>query len=311
MEEQTPMQCTLKNCQEELRGYLVSFAVTLNDLYGDHAFRSVMGEAGSTDSDYEIMDSVDMNRFWLHLRLPDAYDYAFKGKMGGFMEGGKADSYFELLGDLLNVADNALVEVVWQDLFHGLGDGCLQHLLEMGTARHLLDFGARLTAKDISLLAGITERSVQNAFSAKGAGKLKATKFGNVSMVEVEDARQWLADKKGFIPTTKIQFMDTDKLPKSLDSQAELRAFLVSRVFKAKGEEEQKYGGELPKTDLGEFFGISATVAEDKLLYGTKPIELGDATQFATRLNIDRRWLIQQILRINHPQEAEVLLSNN
>jgi hypothetical protein len=310
MEEQMSVQCTLQDCQEELRRYLISFAVTLNDLYGEHALRSVMGESGSLVSDEEIMESVDMNRFELYLRLPDAYDYAFKGKMGGL----KSATYFELLRDLLAVADhhhNASVEVVWQDYFHDFGKDCLRRLLEIGEARDALDFGARLTAKDIALLAGIAERSVQNAFSLKGAGKLKATRYGNVSFVDVEDARQWLADKKGFIPTVKIQFLDTEELPVSLDSQAELRAFLSSRVFRLRNEEERNSEGELPKTDLGEILGIAATVAEDKLIYGTKPIQLSDACQFASRLNIDRRWLAQQILRINHPQEAEVLLGNN
>lgn len=305
MEEQTT-QCTLQDCQEELRRYLISFAVTLNDLYGAHAFRSVMGEPGSFASDEEIMESVDMSRFELYLRLPDAYDYAFKGKLGQL----RPDSYFEVLADLLEVADhrkNASVEVVWQDYFRDFGKDCLRHLLEIGTARDALDFGARLSAKDIALLAGITERSVQNAFSLKGAGRLKATRYGQISFVEVEDARQWLADKKGFIPTNKIQFADTDELPESLDSNAELRAFLTSRILKL----HEEAPGQPQETDLGEILGIPATVAEDKLLYGTKPILLSDACQFASRLNLDKKWLAKQILRINYPQEANVLLGND
>ncbi|MDY0961596.1 hypothetical protein [Massilia sp. CFBP9026] len=61
--------------------------------------------------------------------------------------------------------------------------------------------GDDLTLPEIALLANMDERSVRNAANPRLADPLKTRQVGNRSLVTVEEARRWLAGRKGFVPT--------------------------------------------------------------------------------------------------------------
>jgi len=62
------------------------------------------------------------------------------------------------------------------------------------------DFGY-LTLAEIALLANMDERSVRNAANPKLPNHLVTEQVGRRSLVRPEEARRWLAGRKGFFPT--------------------------------------------------------------------------------------------------------------
>jgi hypothetical protein len=69
------------------------------------------------------------------------------------------------------------------------------------------EYGARegdmnhLTLAEVALLANMDERSVRNAANPKLPDPLKTEQVGKRSLVSPEEARRWLAGRKGYIPT--------------------------------------------------------------------------------------------------------------
>lgn len=74
------------------------------------------------------------------------------------------------------------------------------------------DFGY-LTLAEVALLANMDERSVRNAANPKLPNPLVTESVGRRSLVRPEEARRWLADRKGFIPTKATDARDVHHLP--------------------------------------------------------------------------------------------------
>lgn len=65
------------------------------------------------------------------------------------------------------------------------------------------DFGY-LTLAEVALLADMDERSVRNAANPKLPNPLVTEPVGRRSLVRPEEARRWLANRKGFVPTNAV-----------------------------------------------------------------------------------------------------------
>lgn len=74
------------------------------------------------------------------------------------------------------------------------------------------DFGY-LTMAEVALLADMDERSVRNAANPKLPNPLMTEPVGRRSLVRPEEARRWLANRKGFVPTSVIKEGNEDRLP--------------------------------------------------------------------------------------------------
>lgn len=74
------------------------------------------------------------------------------------------------------------------------------------------DFGY-LTLAEVALLADMDERSVRNAANPKLPNPLMTEPVGRRSLVRPEEARRWLADRKGFVPTKATSDGEEDRLP--------------------------------------------------------------------------------------------------
>ena len=70
-----------------------------------------------------------------------------------------------------------------------------------------------LTLAEVALLANMDERSVRNAANPKLPNPLVTEAIGRRSLVRPEEARRWLAARKGFVPTKAINEGDEDRLP--------------------------------------------------------------------------------------------------
>lgn len=75
------------------------------------------------------------------------------------------------------------------------------------------DFGY-LTLAEVALLADMDERSVRNAANPKLPNPLMTEAVGRRSLVRLEEARRWLANRKGFVTTKTVNESDEDRLPR-------------------------------------------------------------------------------------------------
>lgn len=234
---ETQQRRSLTEVQNELRTYLRALAIVLNDFYGPHALRAVLKGAPDAASDYVVLEHADLSSLRFCKLLPDAYDYAFNGRMSDSMaeQAFESPSLYSQLNDfLLMVEHNELIECVFRDAMvegEPFKEGGLRSLIDMGYARAALDEGLPLQAKQVAILAGIEERSVQNAFSAVGSARLAATKSQGMSYVEAEEAMRWLSGKKGFVPTTRM----TDSDEPLTENQIQMTLRAVTSRGKNKG----------------------------------------------------------------------------
>lgn len=70
-----------------------------------------------------------------------------------------------------------------------------------------------LTLAEIALLADMDERSVRNAANPKYPNPLKTEPVGRRSLVRPEEARRWLADRKGFVATRVTTGGNEERVP--------------------------------------------------------------------------------------------------
>lgn len=111
------------------------------------------------------------------------------------------------------------------------------------------DFGY-LTLAEVALLADMDERSVRNAANPKLPNPLMTEAVGRRSLVCPEEARRWLAGRKGFVPTKPIPTGNEDQLP-SLDLTLD-RAF-VAEVWREAKELDMPFETNLKKRILDAF----------------------------------------------------------
>lgn len=94
------------------------------------------------------------------------------------------------------------------------------------------DFGY-LTLAEVALLADMDERSVRNAANPKLPDPLTTEPVGRRSLVRPEEARRWLATRKGFVATKVIHEGDKSRIP-SFDMPPLSQAFYDDVAREAK-----------------------------------------------------------------------------
>ena len=111
------------------------------------------------------------------------------------------------------------------------------------------DFGY-LTLAEVALLADMDERSVRNAANRKLPNPLMTEPVGRRSLVRPEEARRWLANRKGFVPTNAINEGNEASLP-SYD--LELPPAFVEDVRREAKELDVPFETNLKKRILGAY----------------------------------------------------------
>lgn len=93
---------------------------------------------------------------------------------------------------------SAVARMVLEDGWRENDYGASEHGWRKGDMNHL-------TLAEVALLANMDERSVRNAANPKLPDPLKTEQVGKRSLVRPEEARRWLAGRKGFIPTKECE----------------------------------------------------------------------------------------------------------
>jgi hypothetical protein len=191
--------------QEELFAFLSRFGGNVAQLYGisNHAWTS--------------REAIEATPFWQAIN--EMYDFGVMGIPSeelypqGHIYGLYAELERFLLGMdtqpmefylkknknklprlALRAVQTAVARIVLEGGWRENDHGGRQYGMLKGDMNHL-------TLADVALLANMDERSVRNAANPKLPDPLKTELNDSRTMVPPQEARRWLAGRKGFIPT--------------------------------------------------------------------------------------------------------------
>jgi hypothetical protein len=105
----------------------------------------------------------------------------------------------------------------------------LDQLIELVEARACLEGGQDRDVPQVALLAEMSERSVRNALSLDGPAGLRSKRADardgeKRTLIENQEAKRWLAGRRGFRPTKRSWVSETS--PSELPSPSSPREFI-------------------------------------------------------------------------------------
>lgn len=206
---------TKEDLQRELREFMLTFAKSIERVFGQNCGGAMVGVPGTSSFDLET-EQIQVHGSVLWGTLMAMYEYGVLGRHGGLYGDGHILDGPESDVELFLRGLDSLSQYLGED------DGEVPRLAlrtaQTAVARHILDGGVRyslsndddrgeecgyLSFEELALLANMDERSVRNAANPKLPDALVTTSFGRRTLIAVEDANRWLAGRKGFVPTTR------------------------------------------------------------------------------------------------------------
>jgi hypothetical protein len=212
------MRFTKIQMQDELSVFLTLFGEQITTLYGTSA------------PAWATKDAVQASPIWQTVN--EMYDYG----VDGLPVQAKPGSAGSVIGRHIEVERflHALNTLPMKLYLDGQGNTPPRLAIlaaQCAAARHVLDGADRrtdyatdefgpgsgdfgyLTLAEVALLANMDERSVRNAANPKLPNPLTTEPVGRRSLVRPEEARRWLANRKGFVPTNAIIGVKEASLP--------------------------------------------------------------------------------------------------
>jgi len=207
------MTSTREDIQAELRDFMVGFACSMERVYGQGRGGALLGNPGQSAEDVEPT-LAKLDDAWLWQAVLTMYEYGINGQPhDSFGKNGD-------IGNMYGEAEMFLLGLDSLKLFMEEDEVRWPRLsiitVKTAVARHILDGGERYITRDddemagylsfseVALLADMDERSVRNAANPKLTDALATKNFGRRTMIHIDDARQWLAARKGFVPTKGV-----------------------------------------------------------------------------------------------------------
>ena len=304
---------TREAVRHELRAHLLADVLRAGTLFGNQAGRALLGLPATPPvglvnvSPFQrqawvpVLDDVDLDAIPAGLNAMAMYDYAFDGHHPIGITPDVFSAEIESFEDFVTSFRSDLFDLFLADQVHSQGapSGTLLTLCEHTRVRLHLDMGQGLPVQDIALLAGMGERSVRNMLTFPDEiQRLKADKNG---WVDNSEARRWLSNKRGFVPTvfTNVSYTPGEH-PDALSSWLELGRYLDER-WHGLGKtldgvlEELDWVG--THADL-----LKALPAEPHL------IDPKDCEDIAKTLLVSPSWFTTQVLRLKYPRQMELLM---
>jgi hypothetical protein len=303
---------SLNSLQLELAAYYAAMAVMLEDCFKPGAGIAMLGgNAEKVGTSAEFIDMVRIGETVIGAQLPAWHAYAYQGRVSqglSLHELQMVDGPFPRLKDmldLLNVDDGYFedcVNTAGAQLPHTQSH--LKDLAERVESRLDLDSNKELTIRQLAVLANMNERSVRNAVTAEGSGKLALNQNGNVG---APFAAQWLSGRRGFVPTVKPDTKGQQERRLKTLSSFEIPHYLKERL----NAKWRDFAG-----DQSNWLVDAANAADMKvarlqevcsLPFCVRPEE---AISLARALDIDPVWLTGQVLWALHPEPMKLVMSN-
>jgi len=191
--------------QEELFKFLNLFGQDITRLYGirDYAWtekeaiqESPVWKAASEMYDYGVTGTPTEDLF------PEGHIDGVHGHVERFLRGMDTPHMRLYLEESDTTPPRLAMLAVQSAVARMVLDGGWRHT-DYGAGEYGVKKGDmnHLTFAEVALLANMDERSVRNAANPKLADPLKTEQIGKRSLVNPEEARRWLAGRKGFVPT--------------------------------------------------------------------------------------------------------------
>jgi len=163
-------------------------------------------------------------------------------------------------------------------------------------ARWALDEGEYLTISGLARLARISERSVRNAASKK---EFQTDPQGKHTFVSNDEARRWLAGRRGFIPTKSSS--------NHIEDIQEVRTRTELGNYLKRIREEKNISIEALANALGD--KSSTSDIAHKIESGMEQITFDHAESISKALNISYPTLLAVVIKIYHPDEITEIIS--
>lgn len=208
---------TKNDLHDEIQNYMCAFAECLERAYFHGAGWGLLGLNSDDYPHKEIYDlkpmDVDVNKFYITARLDELYEYGVNGRrdVNFDWEPDDEDAVFFLQG-----LDE--FPLMYENAINSIPRAFSNHVVRMARARWILDEGSGiatneagdwtrqgvLTLNDVALLGNMDEKSTRNAANPKHKDHLKTFSHGARTYVDVQDARTWLQQRRGFTPTVIV-----------------------------------------------------------------------------------------------------------
>lgn len=248
---------TKNELRDEIRTYMCAFAECLERVYFNGAGWGLLGLDPKDYPKAEIYDlkpeNIDVNKFYITDMLDELYEYGLNGRRNVHFDW-KPDDH-DVVFFLQGLDDFPLM---YGNADDPIPTAFSDNTVKMARARWILDQGSGmdaneagewtrygvLTLHDVALLGNMDEKSVRNAANPKHKNYLKTFNHGARTYVDVEDAKAWLQQRRGYKPTvifdelaerdlTRMGFFSEQDFSSYLVSQREKRRFSLTDVVNA------------------------------------------------------------------------------
>ncbi|MBA2659788.1 MAG: hypothetical protein H0U72_09685 [Nitrosospira sp.] len=316
---------TLVQIENELRGTFVAVGVLLDECFYRGSGSKLIGVP--LEHREQAISAVDLNKTTIGRYLPIYYRYAYEGKVvpGYEDEINESGDNMERLADFARIfqSDSSYfdlcLDVASLDVETDIGH--LSDMIDRLRARHDLDDGSSMSILDLALLADMSDRSVRNAVTVEGPGRLLVD---NKGMVENAEARRWLSGRRGFVPTQKKEFPESlDEYPDQLDA-LEIPPFVHQRLAKRFAPHEidmalldsvssPNYDGAYTEyPEVVQRAAKEAGLPEQSIQAALQqPIRIRpqDCPGIAKAISVDTVWFTTQVMSALFPTQTDMLLN--
>lgn len=183
----------------------------------------------------------------------------------------------------------------------GAGTGACTEVFDRALARWELDHGASLSIPQVARLAGLDERTVRNAASTTGKGKLQTFSQDARTLVRSETAYAWLTSKRGFVPTTFVD-EDFDADPTSFSNATDFMKFLSWK--------RETLGLDVEDAVKAAGHHLLHKEAWSQMENEGKEPSLRFIPGIASALHVEEVWLTEKVMKIFYSRQLEILTSS-
>ncbi|PIK72108.1 hypothetical protein CS379_15770, partial [Methylobacterium frigidaeris] len=142
-------------------------------------------------------NEVDLSRFHISGLLDEAYDFAWTPSLFDSLEESDIRKLIAFMNGIPRLG-------LYGELHSFVGDnGLCQTVVDTAYARWKIEMDrtGTFTARELALLANMSEGAVRNAMSDKSAAGLRVVTGVKPAQVDWADAHPWLLARRGFVPT--------------------------------------------------------------------------------------------------------------
>lgn len=261
------------------------------------------------EEEYSVMDpqKVDLERFSITSTLIKCFEFAFRPSLSHELYDTNIKQITFFTQGIPRVGTYGETRPFMTP------DGYCQIVSEVAAARWRLEVEEEgtFTARELALLANMTEGAVRNAMTGKGEGSLKTVPGKKPMQVEWAEAERWLKGRRGFVRTPARPSQDQvlkDRL-KAIKTAQELGAliWLHSDLLEAPGPHSDFIERTPTKVDRSAGGAASLNWPHEEVMawkLGTFTFDAAKAQALAQALDFDAPEFVGKALEVSLRRDA-------